>query len=161
DEIQRELRARLVFVVILSKSAFASAWVRDECQWAYNLYKREPSRIILPVTASPLDPGDFDNMLFLEGFKRLEGASGRPYPKAEAVEHALHLLALTPRGQPLVPTTRQLVESADDLIARGKALDAQEQYPQALVLFEQATELAPSNADAWFNLGYVRNALGL
>src|SRR5690349_13214487 len=54
--ISQELSTRSVFVVVLSKSAFASSWVQDECEWAYNLYSREPQRIILPVTADAYAP---------------------------------------------------------------------------------------------------------
>jgi hypothetical protein len=37
EEIQRELKARPVFLVLLSKHAFASQWVRRETTWAFNL----------------------------------------------------------------------------------------------------------------------------
>src|SRR6185437_12127147 len=51
DVIQRELDRRTVFILILSKHAFASTWVRRETGWAYSLYDRDATRIILPVTA--------------------------------------------------------------------------------------------------------------
>ena len=47
DVIQRELGRRPVFLVILSKAAFASRWVERETMWAYELADRDPSRIIL------------------------------------------------------------------------------------------------------------------
>jgi len=49
EVVERELRARPVFVVILSPAALTSEWVRDESSWAYRLYKRDSRRIILPV----------------------------------------------------------------------------------------------------------------
>src|SRR5689334_3682823 len=73
-EITRELRARSVFIVLLSKDACASSWVRDECIWAYNLYRREPARIILPVTVRPVEHADFSSLLFIEDFKRIEAS---------------------------------------------------------------------------------------
>lgn len=150
-DIQRELGTRLAFVVVLSKAALASEWVGYECQWAWNLYRREPQRIILPVVATPITSTDFNAMLFLEDFKRVEGPSGQPYPQAEAIERTLRLLALTPVGQ--------AGTSVDDLIARGKALSAQGQHAQAIPFFEVATHFAPDNLSAWFNLGYAHNLL--
>jgi TIR domain len=60
DVIQRELRARSVFIVILSKAAFTSKWVTRECQWAFHLYDHEPDRVILPITAEPIESSDID-----------------------------------------------------------------------------------------------------
>ena len=55
EEIQRELQARPVFVVLLSKNAFASQWVRREATWAFNLATREPNRLILPITVGVIE----------------------------------------------------------------------------------------------------------
>jgi tetratricopeptide (TPR) repeat protein len=159
DEITRQLRARTVFIVLLSKHAFGSWWVRDECRWAYNLYRREPQRIILPVVASPIEVADFDTMLFLEDFKRV-GIGTRPHAERETVEHLLRLLALTPKGEAPAASTPQPTESADDLVAHGKALVAQHQPVQALPFFERAARLAPSNFGAWFNVSYAHHTLG-
>jgi tetratricopeptide (TPR) repeat protein len=49
--------------------------------------------------------------------------------------------------------------SAEDLIAQGKALAAQQQYSAALLYFERATQLAPRSFTAWFHLGFTRNHL--
>lgn len=97
--IQNELLNRRVFIVILSKAAFASTWVLQECQWAFNIYMREPDRVILPVTAQPIDPADFNTWLFLENFKRIEAPGYQPLPHAEAVAKVLHTLVLTPTTQ--------------------------------------------------------------
>src|SRR5215472_14266213 len=78
DTIERELKARPVVVVILSQSALASPWVRDECKWAYTLLRRDPSRIILPVTAGPLEENAI--WMFLSDFKRIEAPDLHPYP---------------------------------------------------------------------------------
>lgn len=43
EAVERELRARPVFVVIFSPAALASEWVREESSWAYKLYRRDPS----------------------------------------------------------------------------------------------------------------------
>jgi formylglycine-generating enzyme required for sulfatase activity/Tfp pilus assembly protein PilF len=146
DEIQRELRIRPVFVVILSKAAFASPWVREECRWAWTLGLDDPTRIILPVVALAIDRSDFDGMLFLTGFKRIEGPGNKPYPQAEAIERTLLQLGLYPAGSP------QRGQEVVGLIARGKALIAQKQQEQAILLFQAATVMGPGSADAWLNL---------
>src|SRR5689334_3836564 len=39
--IERELRKRPVFVVILSPAALRSQWVEDETRWAYGLLRKD------------------------------------------------------------------------------------------------------------------------
>ncbi len=73
DTIERELRARPVFVLVLSPAALRSQWVRDETTWAYLRYKRDPTRIMLPVLAETLRDED-DIWMFLQNFKRIEAA---------------------------------------------------------------------------------------
>jgi hypothetical protein len=124
-EIAQQLAARPVVIVIVSKAALTSQWVRDECEWAYNLYRRKPERLILPVVAAPYDLDDFDNLLFLESFRRVEAPGNQPLPFVEAVERTLRLLQLTPAGQRPAPAAPQARESLDDLLAKGTALLAQ------------------------------------
>ena len=80
EEIQRELKARPVFLVLLSKNAFASQWVRRETTWAFNLANREPNRLILPITVGAIEPSDFNTWLFLEDYKRVEARGMQPHP---------------------------------------------------------------------------------
>src|SRR5579884_4326903 len=68
--IERELRSRPVFVVILTPAALQSRWVEDEARWFYNLYRRDQTRIILPVVAAPVAEDDL--WLFMSDFKRVE-----------------------------------------------------------------------------------------
>src|SRR5260221_12627061 len=71
--IQRELGSRPVFVVILTKATFASHWVRRETLWAYELADRDPTRILLPVTAGPVARRNLsaeNRCVFLKDFKR-------------------------------------------------------------------------------------------
>ena len=79
EKIIEVLNKRPVFIVVLSKAALASSWVRDETLWAYTLNKRYRDRIILPVTVEPLEPKQFDTWLFLENFKRVEAPNLRPF----------------------------------------------------------------------------------
>ena len=90
--INHELATRSVFIVALSKPAFSSDWVTRECEWAYNLYTREPERVILPVTAQQISKSDFNAWLFMESFKRIEGPGGSPLPVGEAITQTLDLL---------------------------------------------------------------------
>src|SRR5260221_14191297 len=90
-EISEQVRRRPIFIVVLSKAAFASDWVRDECQCAYTSYKRDrPHRTILPVVAQPIEASDFDALIFLEDFRRIEGPGNTPYAPAEAIQRTLH-----------------------------------------------------------------------
>ena len=50
-------------------------------------------------------------------------------------------------------------ESAADLLARGKALLVQKSYAEAQAVFERATQMAPTSAEAWANLGRALNYL--
>lgn len=163
DVIMSELDQRKIFILILSKNAFASRWVRRETTWAYELAERDPTRVILPVTAGPIERSDFggaNGWIFLYEFKRIEADDFQPHPQEEAISRTLHALALTPSGEAPLPTAAQPGEDADDLITRGRALQEQSKHAEALALFERATELAPESPDAWFNVGYSLNAVG-
>ncbi|HEY1391421.1 MAG TPA: toll/interleukin-1 receptor domain-containing protein [Ktedonobacterales bacterium] len=153
--IEREVRERPVFVVILSPAALHSPWVEDETGWAYGLLRKEANRLILPVTAAALQENDI--WLFLRDFKRIEAPGMQTLPLEEAVRRTLHTLALTPAGTEPTLKTPQPTESPEDLLARGKALQAQGKHAEALPFFERATELAPQSFDAWVNVGSSRH----
>src|SRR5262249_9846405 len=144
-EMMRELAKRPIFLVVLSPAAFASGWVRDACEWAYNLSKRESHRLLLPVVAAAYTPRDFNAVLFLESLRRVEAPDHQPYPQAEAIARTLHLLTLTPAGEAPTPLAPQPGESAEDLLTRGEALHAQDKPVEALALFERAIQLAPNS----------------
>jgi tetratricopeptide (TPR) repeat protein len=154
-EIMKELAQRPVVLVMLSKAAFASEWVQDECEWAYNLYKRKPERLILPIVVGAYDRDDFDLSLYLESLTRIEAPGNRPHPIEEMIARTLALLALTPAGQQPVAVAPQAAESLNDLLTQGRALEAQKKHTEALPFFQRATQLDPNNFDAWFNLGYT------
>jgi tetratricopeptide (TPR) repeat protein len=159
-EIMRELSARPVFVVLISKAALTSDWVHDECDWAYTKQHQQPERLLVPVVIEAYEPSDFDQMLYLEAMKRVEAPGRKPYAQEETIARTLRLLALTPAGQAPAPTAPQPEESAEDLVTRGKALSAKGQHREAIPLFERATQLTPQSFDAWHNLGYALNEIG-
>src|SRR5690242_16889498 len=66
EEIERELRARPIFIVIVSPASVEKAWVRREMTAAITMRDREPSRIILPVVAAKAEIP-----LFWDEFKRI------------------------------------------------------------------------------------------
>lgn len=136
EVIQRELGRRTVVIVILSKAAFASKWVHREAQWAYELADRDPTRIILPVTASPIERSDFsgeNGWLFLADFKRIELPSFQPFPLDEAPRQVLLALALTPKGEAPTQVAPQALLTAPELLFHGKGLRAQGMFQDALL----------------------------
>jgi tetratricopeptide (TPR) repeat protein len=161
DEILRELDTRPIFVVILSRAAMAFRRVKREADRAGELLERDPARVFLPVTAAAIGGDDFgvDNgWLAFSGYKRIEAPGFMPYPVPEAANRLLRALALTPAGEAPASVAPQPAEDADDLLTRGKALQAQHRYAEALPLLERAAQLAPGSFVAWVNLGY---ALGM
>jgi tetratricopeptide (TPR) repeat protein len=79
----------------------------------------------------------------------------------EAVRRLLQALVLTPGGEVPAPAAApQPTESAEDLLARGKALVAQNKYDEALPLYQRATQLASSSFDVWANLGFAYDQIG-
>jgi len=100
-EIQRELHRRHVFIVILSKAAMhRSGWVADECAWAYDLYRDEPGRTMLPVTGAPIETSDFlPDWIYLRAFRRIEAAGLQPFPPREAASRTV--AALRPATAPI------------------------------------------------------------
>ena len=160
DGIQRQLAARPVFVVLLSKAAFASDWVKRECKWAFNIQLRDPSHIILPVVISPIDPNALESdALTWRSTSGSKAPHNTPYPEAEMLERTLRLLALTPAGQAAAVGAPQPTESVDDLMTQGRALAAQKRWAEALPFFQRATERDPNNASAWGELGRMLNEL--
>jgi tetratricopeptide (TPR) repeat protein len=158
--IMKELSDRPIFVVLLSPVALSSSWVLDECEWAYDLQREEPSRVMLPVVVQPLERTDLNAALYLRSFKRVEAGDLRPLPTiADAATQALRLLGMTPEGQVSTPSAPQASESAADLVLRGKGLSVQKKYAEAVPLFVRATQLESGNWEAWFNLGYVHGEM--
>lgn len=151
--IERELKARPVFVLILSPAALTSVWVEDEARWAYGLYRKDRTRTVQPVLAAPLSEDDI--WLFLQDFKRIEAPGVKPYPPAEAVQRTLHALGLGETGA-MAPVQG---ETAEQLVTRGTALNLQEKYTEALPLLQRAAQLDPSSSDAWLNLAHALSML--
>jgi len=156
--IERELHDRPIFVVILSPDALRSQWVEDETRWAYGLLRRDPKRIIQPITAATIREEDI--WLFMQDFKRIEAPNCQPYPMNEAASYLLRALTLPSADELPSAVTRQMSEDVDDLLMRGRALAEQQRYDAALLLMERATQLAPGLSEAWSDLGDLLDDLG-
>jgi tetratricopeptide (TPR) repeat protein len=152
DIIERELRARTVFILVLSEAALHSQEVRNETEWAFARQQFETGRILLPVLASAVEENDI--WLWLQDFKRIEASGVLPFPADEAVRRTLLALALTPAGETRVAQVPQPSESAEELVTRGKALQAQGDHGEAVPFFECAMQRDPQSWVAWHSLGY-------
>lgn len=119
-EIQRQLHQRPIFVVIFTQASLRrSQWVADECTWAYQLYRAEPGRTILPVTGGPIERGDFiPDWLYLEGFRRIEAPGMQPYPPAEAARRTY--AALT-GAQPAIAVSEPSIDACGMSVAPEQA----------------------------------------
>jgi len=154
DAVERELRQRPIFLLILSPAAMQSQWVRNEAIWAFNRMQRDPQRVFLPVVAQPVDADTL--WLFIESFKRIEAPGGIPYPIEEAIQRTLHALALNRYEQGAPPAG----SSADDLILQGNLLFQQGRYQQAYDVLQQAVQLQPGATQGWYFLGFALHDLG-
>ena len=153
DTIERELRARPVFVLVLSPPPCARSGCATSASGPTLRFKRDPSRIILPVLATALRDED-DIWMFLQDFKRIEAAGLKPYPTAEAVRRLLHAARAHPRWRGSRAYRRAAQrERRRPAGARQGALLAQKRYAEAIPLFERATQLDQKSFDAWANLG--------
>lgn len=188
--IERELRERPIFVVILSPAALSSKWVEDETRWAYSLLRKDSSRVIQPVTAATIRADDI--WLFLQDFKRIETSGCKPYPVDEAAIRLLRTLALPAASAPTAPIPPPTGASSTSIpLPTGarptpplpltgerptpvapelaKNLDdllsrAHALWPrkqaEALSLIQFATQLVPNSIHAWAYLGWHLNACG-
>ena len=100
--IEPEVRARPVFIVILSPAALRSGTVAAACTWAATYLCHDPNRRFLPVLAQPVD--DTALRAFFEGFHT---QPTMPIigilPRAQAIHATLRTLALLPTVEALPP----------------------------------------------------------
>ncbi|MDE3228286.1 MAG: tetratricopeptide repeat protein [Chloroflexota bacterium] len=160
--IERELRQRPIFIVVLSPAALKSQWVSDECDWAYSLYRKEQARrVILPVLAETVDEDAI--WLFMQQFKRIEQPGLIPWPVAEAARRTT--LAVSPNATinviPTVLSPSNQPDEVDSLLARANALASQGKRVAAIEVLRQATALAPRSVAAWNALGFNLDWLNL
>lgn len=153
EAVRQQLYTRPVFLVVLSIAALAAGHVKPLAVEASNLFQRDPTRLLLPVLAENVPASDQKSWTFLRGYRQVEAIPGAALSQDELIRHTIETLSLLPSGAPLSSLQpAQLVE-------RGKALQAQWRYSDALPLFESAAQREPAFFDAWFNLGVTLNGL--
>jgi len=159
EVIPHEIEDRPVFIIVLSKAAFGSRFVRQEYEMALTLREDEPHRVILPVVAQTIERNDFTGIwLPLMSYKRIEAPGYQPYPQAEAIQRTLEHLTLADdfAREPVAPPGL----SAEELNERGEALYYRRELEASRVYCERATQLRPDYVSAWYNLAYALNDLG-
>jgi tetratricopeptide (TPR) repeat protein len=159
DTITHELKTRPIFVVIVSPVALESQWVQQEIKWAWKYYTKHPNRSIVPVVCEAVPASRWDDLPYLDEFVRIEGPGNQPYEAQEAIAKTLALVAPQPERSESEVGSPPLAVSTRTLLARGRALVAQERHEQALPLLAQATQQSPKSFLAWFLMGYVLGQL--
>ena len=100
--IEPEVRARPVFIVILSPAALRSGTVTAACTWAATYLRHDPNRRFLPVVAQPVD--DMSLRAFFEGFHTHPTMPIiRTLPREQAILATLRSLSLLPTVEALPP----------------------------------------------------------
>jgi hypothetical protein len=89
DVIERELKQRRIFLVILSPAALASPWVRREVVAAINLHDADSNRIVLPIIAVPCEVP-----LLWSEYRWLSGPSDAGLPPTEAAQEVIRTLGI-------------------------------------------------------------------
>ncbi|HEY7832185.1 MAG TPA: TIR domain-containing protein, partial [Ktedonobacterales bacterium] len=148
EKIEHEMRARSIFIVILSPIAVTKPkpWVKREMNAAISLKDNDDARIILPVVAEQCEVP-----LLWREYKRTSGPGDTGLTATEAAGRVVYALALTPAA--MAPAPAPADETAEQAWERGKGLYAQKRYAEALVAYKRAIELDRNNAIYWDNKG--------
>jgi tetratricopeptide (TPR) repeat protein len=182
EEIERELLARPIFIVILSPASVNSPWVRLEVDAAIHLRDQNPERILLPVVAEKAEVP-----LIWQEFKRVSGPGDTGIGAPEAASQVIQRLGIVTANATAAPAPPVQTETAEEANARGDVLAELQRYEEALALdpqhaatwnnkgnalaelqryeeslsaYEQALALDPQDADAWDNKIAVLEDLG-
>jgi Flp pilus assembly protein TadD len=155
EEIERELRVRPIFIVILSPASVGKPWVRREMDAAMYLRDQNPERIILPVVAEKAELP-----LFWVGYKRVSGPGDIGIDATEAAGRVIHTLGIVAAEAPAAAPPPVETETAAEANTRGDGLYAQKRYAEALSAYERATTLEPGNAIYWKDTGNALADLG-
>jgi len=159
DEIAREIKQRPISLFILSPAAMRSGWVKLEARGIVEQSVHDPTRMILPITAQPLNHDDFiESWLFLQGLKRIEAdQTYQPLSTDEAITHLLWALALENR-----PAGEQSAfeAKAEDLVRQSRPYLARRDYQTTLALVDEAIRGDNSLFDAWFLKGEAHLGMG-
>jgi len=142
EETERQLRARPIFILVLSSAAVSERRVQFELDMATRLQKWNPERVSLLVTAEPTEkPHSWDGLL------QVGEPEDNGLAVAETARRVISSLGIVAADAPAVAPPP--VETAIEANTRGNGLYAEQRYGEALVAYEQATNLEPKNALYW------------
>jgi Flp pilus assembly protein TadD len=142
EELERELRARPIFILVLSPVAVGDRRIQFELDMATRLHKWSPERVGLLVTAKPAEiPPSW------EGLQRITAPAGSDLGASEAARRVIYSLGVAPAEAPAAAPPP--VETAIEAITRGNGLYAEQRFGEALGAYERATALEPENALYW------------
>lgn len=144
-EIQREVQARDVFLLVLTPEAWASQWVQDELQLAIATRRR-----ILPVL---LRNTQVDGFILTIQWVTVIGEE--PQTAARAIIKAIE--SPPAPGRDAVP---RATETLDGLITLCKSLQAEQRYTEALSACDRALALNPDVIEILCTKGAVLDRIG-
>lgn len=98
EEIERELRTRSIFIVVLSPHSINSRWVAREVDAAIHLQDRDSNYVILPVMAATCEVP-----LLWVTYKRVSGPNDTGLPPTEAARRTAHALGIQVHETPASP----------------------------------------------------------
>lgn len=151
-EMMEELAARPVTIIVLSKAAMNSAWVREECEWVNYADRWKAGRLVLPVVAAAYDKSDLKGMKSIKSFERIEAGRGNPVGEQEARARVFLAVGLWAAG--VMRPSPYMRETFDATLHAGRGLAQHEMYVAAQPLFERATGLEPMRVEGWSNLAW-------
>ena len=88
--IEEQLKQRSVLILVLSRAALRSKWVKQEFTTFYSLYFEDNHRIVIPVVCGNIDENDV--WPFLKEFVRIADGATHPYPKEQAIALVVEIL---------------------------------------------------------------------
>jgi tetratricopeptide (TPR) repeat protein len=155
--IQRELRARSIFIAVLSPEAIQSRWVKREVDAAILLADSDDQRIILPIAAKQCDPREIPPFWMLPRWI-CEPNYSEIAPE-KAAKRIIRSLALVSREITVAPVPEKDTETKEGATERGCGLFAQVRYGEALEAYVRALSMDSMYARAWSNKGNALHKL--
>jgi len=152
-KIMQELKARTVFIVVLSPDSVISPWVNSEIDLAWRQKHSPSGKLIFPLLYRHCEIRDDLDILQIISF-----LPPKPYEVAlEELLLALGLALKKARNQLDTDVTPQ--KTKEQWIDEGISLDGLKRYEEAITAFDQAIRLDPNNARAYSNKGISPNGL--
>ncbi len=150
EEVDRELKACPVYIIILSPASVTKSWIRREMDAAISLRDRNAERVIVPVVAEQAEiPIQWWN------YQRVCGPGDTAISVTEAARRVGGMLGMVPAEGLAATALPERGETAAEATLRGNGLYAQNRYQKALSAYEKALALDPKADDTWIQKGNV------